>query len=376
MKLVKRAIQPIINDYLNKGKIIIVYGARRVGKTTLMRQILDENPDGKYINCDLLQYRSALETTNSELLKSFIGNSKLLVLDEAQQIGNIGMTLKIITDEFPDVQVIATGSSSFELSGKLSEPLTGRSRVFQLLPFSISELEQNYPLIEIQARLPNILRFGLYPEVYNYGDTESIEELQNIASNYLYKDILQLETLKRPDLVHRLLKAIALQAGGEFTYNELAVLLGENIPTLKRYIEILEQSFVIFRLPSFSRNLRKELGKRNKIFFYDTGIRNALIMNFNPPDMRTDAGALWENFCIVERIKFIQNNRSFRNLYFWRTYDQKEIDLVEEYSGKLAAWEMKWRVSKKNKAPKEFLDTYPGSSFSVITPENFTDLLS
>jgi uncharacterized protein len=375
MKLIKRTIQQAIETFLDKGKIIIVYGARRTGKTTLMKQILEERPDGRYINCDLLQYKSALETTNSELLKNFIGSSRLLILDEAQQILKIGQVLKIISDEFPAVQVIATGSSSFDLSGKLAEPLTGRSRVFQLFPLSLEELQQNYNHIEINAMLPNILRFGLYPEVFNLSETEAVEELQNIASNYLYKDILQLETVKRPDLVHRLLKALALQTGKECTYNELSQLLGENIHTVKKYIEILELSFVIFRLYSFSRNLRKEIAKGVKIFFIDPGIRNALIMNFSQPDHRIDTGSLWENFCMVERMKVLKNNRHFRNLYFWRTYDQQEIDLIEEYDGKTDVYEFKWNETKKVSTPAGFEKSYPGSQFKVINPSNYLSLI-
>lgn len=375
MNLIKRTIQPVIESHFGKGKVIIVYGARRTGKTTLMKQILAERPEGRYINCDLLQYKSALETTNSELLSDFIGNSELLILDEAQQIHDIGRVLKIITDEFPSVQVVATGSSTFGLSDKLAEPLTGRSRIFHLFPLSLEELQQNLSDIVINAMLPNILRFGLYPEVIDKGESDAIEELQNIASNYLYKDILQIEGLKRPDLVYRLLKALALQTGKEITYNELSQLLGENINTVRKYIEILELSFVILRVYSFSRNLRKEIAKGIKIYFVDLGIRNALIMNFNQMDERLDIGSLWENFCVVERLKYITNNRRFRNLYFWRTYDQQEIDMIEEYDGNLYAFEFKWNEKKKARIPAGFDKTYPGSHFRVISPGNFFSLL-
>lgn len=369
--LYKRTIQEIISKNLLKGKVIIVYGARRVGKTTLMKPILSDFPDGKYINCDLLQFKSALETTNSELLSNVIGNTKLLILDEAQNIRNIGKILKVIVDTFPEVQVIATGSSSFELYNILSEPLTGRSRYYQLYPFSFEEITQKYSWIDLNAKLNNVLRFGLYPEVFDKPEEEAIEELYNIASTYLYKDILQLDSIKRADLILKLLKALALQLGNEISYNEIAGLLGENVHTIKRYIEILEQSFVIFRLTSYSRNLRKELGKRNKIYFFDTGIRNAIINNFNTLEMRNDTGALWENFCIIERIKHNQNQLIFKNYYFWRTYDQKEIDLIEESDGKLAAFEFKWEPRKAVKPPKVFLSTYPESVFYIISNKNY-----
>jgi len=372
----KRTIQNIIEKNLFKGKVIVIYGARRVGKTTLVKQILENYPDGKYINCDLLQYKAALETTNSELLGDFIGKARLLILDEAQNIKDIGKVLKIMADTFPRVQVIATGSSSFELSNKLSEPLTGRSRFYHLYPFSLEELRQKHSLIELDAKINNILRFGLYPEVFGRTEEEATEELQNIASTYLFKDVLQLDNLKRSDLIFKLLKALALQEGNEISYNELARLLGENVHTIKRYIEILEQAFIIFRLPSFSQNLRKELGQRNKIYFFDVGIRNAVINNFSPIDLRNDVGPLWENFCIVERIKNDHFLRVFKNYYFWRTYNQKEIDLVEEYNGKLEAFEFKWKPKKNVKPPKDFLTAYPEAGFTVINNKNYFGFIS
>ncbi len=374
--LYKRYVQKLVEGSLNKGKIIIVYGARRVGKTTLMKQLLEKYPNGKYINCDLLQYKSALETTNNELLKDFIGDTELLILDEAQQINEVGKVLKILVDIFSHIQVIATGSSSFYLADKTSEPLTGRSRIYELYPFSVSELLQQSKKIELAARFENILRFGLYPEIFGLSEEEAIEELQNLSSNYLYKDILRIESIKRPDLIHNLLKALALQLGSESSYNELAGMLGENVHTIKRYIEILEQSFVLFRLPSFSRNLRKELGKRNKIYFYDLGIRNSLIMNFNPLDQRNDVGALWENFCIVERMKYNQEKRGFKNTYFWRTYDQKEIDYIEESGGMLQAFEFKWTTKNKFRRPDEFLKTYPQSTYKIIDRDTIWDFIT
>jgi len=370
-----RTIQQKIEKSLFKGKVIIIYGARRVGKTTLSNHIIKNYQKSKYINCELLQNKIALETTNSELLLNFIGDYRLVILDEAQYINNIGLILKVINDTFPDIQIIATGSSSFELSNFISEPLTGRSRKFILFPFSMEEIKQKNDLITTHAKLNNILRFGLYPEVFDKNETDAIEELNDIASNYLYKDILQFEKIKRSNLLMNLLRALALQLGNEISYNELANMLGENVHTIKRYLELLEKSFVIFRLSSFSRNLRKEIGKGQKIYFYDLGIRNSLIQNFNPIALRNDIGGLWENFCILERMKSNHNKRRFINTYFWRTYDQKEIDYIEEEGGKLKAFEFKFNPKAKTKVPKEFLETYHESEFKTIHNNNYWDFV-
>jgi len=366
-----RISQKKIEEYLFKGKVIIIYGARRVGKTFLAKQITANYPGAKYINCELLQNKDALETTNSELLNPFIGNTKLLILDEAQNINNIGLVLKVIVDTFPDIQVIATGSSSFELGQKISEPLTGRSRVFHLFPLSMQEISQSTDNISLIARLDTILRFGSYPEVFGKSDLEAIEELNNIASNYLFKDVLQFERLKRPDLIFNLLKAIALQLGNVLSYNELSNILGENLHTIKRYIELLEKAFVIFRLNSLSRNPRKELTKGQKIYFYDLGIRNSLIQNFNSMNLRTDTGALWENFCILEMMKNNNNHRIFVNSYFWRNYEQKEIDYITEKDGILSAFEFKFSNNNRKTNYSKFRLLYPESSFNVISKENW-----
>ena len=369
--LIKRQIQDRIEQFLFKGKIIIIYGARRVGKTTLTKQILQKYQNSRYINCELLQNKTALETTNSEALKRFLGNYDLIVLDEAQYIENIGLVLKVILDTFPELQIIATGSSSFDLGNRIAEPLTGRSRVFLLLPFSINELRQQYDLLDLQPRLENFLRFGFYPEVFDKPESDAIEELSNIASNYLYKDILQFERLRRSDLILNLLRALSLQIGNEVSLNELSRLLGENVHTIKKYIELLEKSFIVYRLTSFNRNLRKEIGKGQKIYFYDIGIRNYLIQNFNSLKYRNDIGGLWENLCVIERIKNNLNSRKFVNTYFWRTYDQKEVDYVEEVGGKLSTFEFKYSQRAKIKVPREFLSTYPESTFNVIDQNNF-----
>jgi uncharacterized protein len=372
---VSRTINSQLEDQLFKGKVLILYGARRTGKTTLVKHLLTKFSDkSAYINCELQEYKDALSTTNSGLLAEFIGNRELIIFDEAQHISDIGLVLKVLVDTFPQVQFIATGSSSFELSGMVSEPLTGRSRQFLLLPFSLEEIGQTLNPIQIKASLPNFLRFGLYPQVFNSIGDEKIEELTEISSNYLYKDLFQFEQIKKPDLLFKLLAAIALQTRSESSLNELAQITGTNVHTVKRYLELLEKSFVIFRLNSFSRNLRKELAKSQKIYFYDVGIRNAVIRNFNEMNLRTDVGGLWENFCITERIKFNQNHRRFVNTYFWRTYDQKEIDYIEEKDGHLTCFEFKYAEGSMGKFPSEFSENYPDSSFKVITPANFFEL--
>jgi hypothetical protein len=374
--MIKREIQIVIEKQLFKGKVILIYGPRRVGKTTLSKQLLAGQKNSRYINCELLENKNALETTSSVALKSFLGNYRLIVLDEAQHISNIGRILKIISDTFTEIALIATGSSSFELGNRISEPLTGRSREYLLYPFSLTELLTVKDRITLNAELEDILRFGLYPEVYGKPKDEAIEELSQISSNYLYKDILQLELIKRPNLLLNLLNALALQIGSEVSMNELSRMLGETIPTIQRYIELLEKAFVIFRLRSFSRNLRKEIAKGQKIYFYDLGIRNALIRNFNPLNLRNDSGGLWENFCIVERMKFNMNRRRFVNTWFWRTYDQKEVDYIEEEGGKITAVEFKFNSPAKFKVIKEFQETYPTATFLTVSRENFWEFLT
>ncbi len=374
-KILPRILQSQIEESLFKGKIIILYGARHVGKTTLCKEILKKYPqNNKYINCELLQNKTALETTNDEKLKDFLGSAKLVILDEAQKIKDIGLVLKIIADTFPETQIIATGSSSFELANKTSESLTGRARRYLLYPFSVQEIRQEEDLFDLNAKLENILRFGTYPSVFGCSEDEATEELLEIASNYLYKDILEFSGLRKPDLILNLLKALSLQLGNEISASELANLLNQNSHTIENYLTLLEQSFIIFRIRSFSRNLRKEIGKNYKVYFYDLGIRNSLIQNFNQLDLRNDIGALWENFCVLERIKCNSNNRIFANYYFWRTYDQKEIDFVEERGGKLFGYEIKWG-NKKCKEPKLWKETYPNAEFKIINGDNYLDFI-
>lgn len=373
--MLERAILPEIEKRLFKGKIIIIYGPRRVGKTTLAKEILrnHDSQDG-YFNCEEPDINRALTNKTSTELKKMIGERKLVVLDEAQKVKNIGLTLKLLVDNFPEIQVIATGSSSFDLANETAEPLTGRTFEFKLFPFSLNELNQKYSQLEMGRLLETLLRFGTYPEVVQADSGFVGELISDMTRNYLYKDILEFERLKNPDLILKLLQALALQLGSGVAYTELANLLGVDKVTIERYIQILEKAFVIFRLTPLSRNLRKELTKTRKIYFCDLGVRNSLINNFNEMNLRTDVGAIWENFCILERLKLNSAKKLLPNVYFWRTYDRKEIDYLEEEGGKFKVFEFKWKKNKY-KFPKEFVENYPGSEFKFINRDNFWELL-
>jgi predicted AAA+ superfamily ATPase len=368
-----RTVQPPIEAVLFKGKVIVIYGARQVGKTTLCRAIMRNYPqDARYLNCDEPDIRGALTERTSTELRALIGTKTLVVIDEAQRVRNIGLTIKLLVDTFPDIQVIATGSSSFALSNEIVEPLTGRKIEFHLLPLSAGELLTQESGIESRRLLERRLRYGAYPGVINSDDPAAT--ILEIANSYLYRDVLEHQTVKNPDTLRRLLQALALQVGSEVSYNELGALVGLDKNTVSRYVDLLEQSFVLFHLPPLSRNLRKELGKMRKIYFYDLGVRNALINNFNPLDLRQDVGALWENFFISERLKFNYNRRRNVNFYFWRTYDRHELDYVEEKDGQLVGYECKWRVQRWQ-PPGLFTQTYPGSAVHLVHRENYLEFL-
>lgn len=368
-----RLVFDLIERNLFKGKVIVLFGARRTGKTTLVKSLIAKY-GGKYVNCELQENTELLQQANSILLADFIGNQKLIVFDEAQHISNIGLILKVLVDTFPQVQFVATGSSSFELANQVSEPLTGRTRQYLMFPLSLQELHQVHELVYLQANLESYLCYGLYPQVLTESAENKLEELIDIANNYLYKDVLQFETLKKPDLLQKLLQALALQCGSEVSLNELAQTTGTSVHTITRYLDLLEKSFVIFRLRALSRNLRKELNKSQKVFFFDTGIRNAILRNFTSLSLRTDAGGLWENFCIAERLKYNANNRRFVNTYFWRTYDQQEIDYIEEKDGQFNCFEFKLNPKAKQKIPAAFKQAYPDATFTTISPGNFYEL--
>lgn len=372
--IIRRTIQDNIENSLFKGKIIIIYGARQVGKTTLAKEIQTKfKNDSSYFNCDEPDIREALTDKTSTEIKSFLGDKKLIILDEAQRVRNIGLTLKLIIDTYPSIQIIATGSSSFDLSNKISEPLTGRKFEFYLYPFSLEELKSIYSDLEINRIIERRMIFGMYPEIVTSGENVA-DRLKNIANSYLYKDVLQYQNIKNSEFLNKLLLALALQVGNEVSYNELANIVGIDKITISSYIQLLEKAFVVFRLQPFSRNLRNELKKLRKVYFYDTGIRNALINNLNPLDLRTDRGALWENFMISERLKFNNNHGKSRNIYFWRTHQQKEIDYLEEYEGRLEGYEFKWGKDKFTK-PKEFLETYKNSTIELVNHNNFQEFL-
>ncbi len=368
--MINRIIANAIEKVLYKKKAIVILGARQVGKTTLLKEVFKDAKDALWLNADFSEVQNMFEEASLIRLKTIIGKHKLILIDEAQRIENIGIKLKIIVDELKDVQVIATGSSSFDLADKINEPLTGRKYEFSLFPLSFEEMQQHHGLFVELNSLHKRLIFGYYPEVVvNNGD--EIEMLKMLSNSYLYKDLLSWQDIKKPKKIVKLLQALAFQIGNQVSYNEISKLIGLHHDTVESYIDLLEKSFIIYRLPSFSRNLRNELKRSRKIYFYDNGIRNALIGNYNSIDMRNDLGALWENFIITERMKFIHYNKIYTNRYFWRTHAQQEIDYIEEREGKLFAYEFKWKTHKKVKIPNSFIRAYPDAETQIITPENY-----
>ena len=379
MNEIRRDLQSILDSKLGKGKAIILIGPRQVGKTTLLKKMLaaaDQNNQVQYWNCDEGDVRAMLSEVSTARLKSLIGSSRLIVIDEAQRVQNIGLTLKLIHDNFPDLQLAVTGSSSLDLSNTINEPLTGRKFEYNLFPFSTNELVLHTSLLEERRQLENRLVYGLYPDVVNNpGDEKEI--LSNIVSSYLYKDVFEFQDVRKPAVIEKLVQALALQIGSEVSFNELGNLLGIDTLTVQRYVDLLEKAYVIFHLHSYSRNVRNELKKSIKIYFYDNGIRNAVIANYAPCELRNDLGALWENFLISERVK----NNAFHNrsakYYFWRTTQKQEIDFIEEGDGVLSAFEFKYNPNKGSaKCPLTFVKNYPEISFTVITKENYTDFVT
>jgi hypothetical protein len=381
MTLFQRTIKSQVVARLFKGKVVIIYGARQVGKTTLAKSILQEQQvlgkRGVYFNCELDSVRSALAIKEPERLRSFLGDNDLIILDEAQNVSEIGKILKIIHDEIPEMQIIATGSSSFDLADKTAESLTGRHFSFILHPLSVQEIveTEKLGLIGFEARLEQILRFGAYPEVHDIvGEDEKSQFLNAIASDYLYKDVLKFEGLKKAPVIADLLKLLALQIGHEVSFQSLATILGISRITVEKYIDILEKSFVVVVVRPLSRNAYRAVSKKNKIYFVDLGIRNSLIQNFNPLAVREDIGGLWENFCIIERMKRNGNNKHFSNMYFWRSYAGQEVDYIEESGGKFEAFEFKWSSTKKIKNPSEFFETYH-TDVKKIDRENYMEFV-
>lgn len=372
-----RTIAPILQSWIGRGKTILLYGARQTGKTTLVKKILqDFGDEGLFIDCEIVYNREAFAKPDDIILKNLLRGKKLLVIDEAQKIINIWSVLKVIHDHIPEVQVIATGSSSFELSKHASENLTGRSIEFILYPLSIKEISTTYNTLQLPSKIDQIIQYGLYPGVFDRAQDESIETLKSIVNNYLYKDILEFAGVRKSELIINLLQLIALQIGNEVSYTELAQKLGINTVTVQNYIDLLEKSFVIYKLKWLSRNLRNEITKSVKIYFWDLWICNSLINNFNPKDLRSDIWWLRENFCITERMKRNSNEREIIKSYFRRTYTQQEIDYIEEKDGQFFAFEFKSNSKSKAKIPQLFHDAYPNSNFVIINPDNILDFVS
>ena len=361
-----------VPDYFKKGKVNLLYGARRVGKTELIRNLL-KDISGKIFTGegDDIDLAEILSSESKSQILSVFEDFDFIFIDEAQKIKNIGQALKILVDNLSDATIIASGSSSFRLSSQVGAPLTGRSSTNMLFPISLLELKHQFGGMHIVQNLENYLIYGMYPEVLNIKNTkDKISYLLELRNSYLLKDILELENVRNSATMYDLLRLIAFQIGNEVSLSELGNSLGIAKQTVGRYLDLLEKSFIIKKVGGFSRNLRKEITKTNRYYFSDNGIRNAIINNFNPIEMRNDMGMLWENFMFTERIKKQHYHKIFSNNYFWRTYDQKEVDLAEEREGKLFGYEFKWR-NKKNKIQKEWLETYKNSSFEIIHKDNF-----
>jgi predicted AAA+ superfamily ATPase len=373
----QRHYEPL-SAHIQAGKVLVIYGPRRVGKTTLLDKTLAETSlKYRLESGDNIRVQQILGSLDFETILGFVEGYELLAIDEAQNIPEIGKTLKIIVDQRPDIVVIATGSSSFELAGQVGEPLTGRKRTLTLFPLAQSELLSRHNAFELRERLEDWLVFGTYPEVVE-AETRAakIEVIREIADGYLLKDILAMDRVRNSKTLLDLLRLIAFQVGMEVSFSELAMHLGVDVKTIRRYLDLLEKAFVLIRLGGYSRNLRKEVVTSSKYYFYDTGLRNAVVAQFNNLDQRDDVGPLWENFVMIERLKHREYSRFVANPYFWRTYDQQELDLVEEYGGGLHGYEFKWSVRRHPPAPAAWRSAYPEATYRVITPENYLEFVA
>ncbi len=373
--MIARKLEKTISNQLFKGKAVILVGPRQVGKTTLLEELV-RHSDRRVLslNCDEPEVQTMLSNTNVAKLRAIVGNNELLLIDEAQRVDNIGLTIKMIVDNLKDVQVVATGSSAFELRNRLNEPLTGRKFEYQMFPVSSGEIIDTFGLLEEKRTLENRLIYGSYPDIVMHPE-EARRYLTDLTQSYLYKDILSLDSLRKPQLLDKLLQALAFQMGSEVSTNELARTLQTDGKTVDKYIDVLEKCYVVFRLGGLSRNLRTELKRAKKIYFYDNGIRNAIIQQFAPVNFRNDMGALWENFFISERMKRNHYDGHYCNSFFWRTTLQQEIDLVEECDGAMTAFEMKWNPAKKVLFSKSFLEAYNVKETVTITPDNYLEYL-
>ncbi|MDX9849903.1 MAG: ATP-binding protein [Anaerolineaceae bacterium] len=368
-----------LENYFSPGKVLIIYGPRRTGKTTLVKYFLAKTSlKYLFISGDDIQMQHLLSSKDVQKILELVENYQLLVIDEAQQIPEVGSGLKILVDHKPDLQIIATGSSSFELSGQIGEPLTGRKRTLTLFPFAQCELSSQFNNYELKQKLENYLVFGTYPEVVIAETTkQKTQILQELVNSYLLKDILAFDRIRNSRSLLNLLQLLAFQITSEVSYNELANKLSISINTVQRYLDLLEKTFVIFRLGGFSRNLRNEVTKTAKYYFFDNGIRNAIIQQHKPLALRNDQGQLWENFMMVERLKYRSYQEIYANMYFWRTYQSGEIDLIEDREGILHGYEIKWSENKdKITPPALWFDTYKNSTFTFITPKNYLEFVT
>lgn len=375
--MIERAYFHTLKDQLlNSPKIIILFGPRQVGKTTLTQKILDEiGLKTLSINGDERRYRDIMSSQNLDIMKGLVSGYEIIFIDEAQRIPDIGLNLKILHDGLPDLKIIVTGSSSFELANRTREALTGRTWTFILYPIAVKELAKEQTPFELHQKLEEMLIFGMYPELFSISNHNlKIRYLQELISSYLYKDILELSNIKHSEKLQDLLRLIAFQLGSQVSLSELGRQLGMSKDTVAGYLDLLEKGFVLFKLRGYSRNLRKEVTRMNKYYFYDIGVRNAIIGNFNPMAHRNDAGQLWENFLMVEHRKKLAYEFTYINPYFWRTYNQVELDYLEEGMGRLDGFEFKYG-RRKPKAPKSWLDTYPEATYSCISQENYLDFI-
>ena len=359
----------ILSDY-KRRKVIVLLGARQVGKTTLLSELCEGKDRVLSLNCDNVDDVLALEGKTTTELRQLLSSYELVFIDEAQRVKNVGLTLKMIGDLKLETQVVVTGSSSLDMADEINEPATGRLIEYNLFPFSLPELALYSSEREENRLLENRMIYGLYPEVVTEpGDAK--RTLMTLTNNYLYKDLFAYKGIKKPELIQKLVRALALQLGSEVSYNELSNLLGVDRGTVETYINLLEKCFVVFRLDSFSRNLRNEIKKGKKVYFYDNGVRNAVLSNFAPLELRNDVGALWENLMVSERVKRNAYSGNYAQLFFWRTHEQQEIDLIEEQDGMLHTFEFKWNGKGRSSQPKVFDSSYPSSTYEVITPENY-----
>lgn len=373
--MIEREIEHAIVKKLKDSKAIILLGPRQAGKSTLLQLVQKKfQQPVAWWNGDETDIRSLLEHPTSTKLKSLIGKNKTVVIDEAQRIENIGLCIKLITDNIKNVKVIATGSSAFELANRINEPLTGRKWEYHLYPLSFEEMVNHTSLLEEKRLLEHRLLYGYYPEVVTSpGDEQHL--LKQLTNSYLYKDILTWERIQKPDKLEKLVQALAFQMAQLISNNELGQLCGLNSETVEKYINLLEKAFIVYRLPAFSRNLRNELKKSYKIYFYDNGLRNAVINQFNPVNLRNDTGQLWENWFISERMKFLNNHQKHVSRFFWRTLAQQEVDYIEDANGKITAFECKWNPKAKGSISRAFSNAYPKALTQIVHPENAGEFL-